>query len=167
MAKAKPGASLGDVGPETPAAMAGAEVRTHQDEGKAPVRRKFRDHLLENMARPRKYKDEMKPPLISGRQKDAGIRLFEAWCNTIRSPAQSYIYVQSTPDWGEVALGSVKRIWELQDVSKFIPDECRDVVLCVCVQQIPVYHGATAQQGRDRLDMLKAGLDAIADGLGI
>lgn len=163
----KPIAPVGDIGPETEAALAGCIVRTVSEPGKTPTRRKYRDHLLEHMARPRQYRGETKPPQITGRQRDAGIALHDAWCETERRPAQSGVVVDVTPDWDGIILQQVERTWAYSRVSALIPRECRDVVAMVVHQQIPVGHDAGPRTAEMRLELLRIGLTAVADGLGL
>ncbi len=165
MAKRKQPPSVGDLGPDGPAAVAGTTVHEIARQGRSPVRRRFRDHLLEIMAKPRVYKSTTSPPLITGRQRDAGIELYKAWCETGRSPEKTGVYVDNTPDWAAIALQQIERKVAWAAVSALIPDDCRDVVLNVVVRQFPIYHNATAQEGRVRLETLRRGLDSVASGL--
>lgn len=146
---------------DTPAQNAGCEIRTIAEPGKSGIRRRHRDHLLEVMAKPRKYGNTTKPAQITPRQRDAGIRLLEAWCETQRSPEQSGNYVQNSPDWDAIALNGVERIWDFQEVSQHLPQQYRDAVLTAVVNQII----PDAWLYEQWLSDLRAGLDAIADGL--
>ena len=142
---------------ETEAHKAGVREELIQREGRSPEKRRKRYHLLEELAKPRQYGKHKSPPLITGKQMDAGLALNDAWCETQRSPDPKPESVDSSPDWDAIALGQVERVWKLSAVTKLIPPHCRDVVLQVCTMQIPT----------EDMDTLKEGLDAIAEGLGL
>ena len=152
---------IGDIGPETPAAMAGCEVRYTRENGKAPARSKFRDHLLAHLAKDRKYWKRVQPAWITGRQRDAGLALHDAWCETERGKGPIKEYVQTSPDWAAIALQNAERIWQFSDVTTHLPRHCRDIVVQVCIQQIEPDGADKAERMAD----LCEGLTAIADGL--
>lgn len=153
----------GDLGPDTPAAMDGATIHEIARDGRSPVRRKFRDHLLEKMARPRKYDGKHVDPLITDRQKRAGLEIHDAWCETELRPEQTGVYVDVVPDFDAITLRAVERIVAFSDISKHIPKASWGVVYQVCIAQVPVYHGVTTAQGEERLAYLRSGLDVVAD----
>ncbi|MFK7944557.1 MAG: hypothetical protein AB8B85_16810, partial [Paracoccaceae bacterium] len=142
---------------DTDAQNAGCEITQVEVEGKSTVRIRKRNHLLDQMAKARVYGKHTSPPLITERQAKAGNALHDAWCENMRSGGPIKEYVQSSPDWGSIALANVERIWKFTDVTKYLPSQHRDVVLQVCNVQIPT----------DDLKGLRLGLDAIADGLGL
>lgn len=141
---------------ETEAQMAGATVEVIERPGREPEVKRMRYHLLERLAKSFDYgKGRVSPAQITGRQRDAGLALHEAWCETMRSPAQTHVFVDKSVDWSGIAIASAERIATFADVSKFLPQKHRDVVLTVVIHQMPVEDMAS----------LKAGLDAVADGL--
>ena len=154
----------GDVGPETEAAMAGATIEPLEREGRSTVRRKYRDHLLETLAKPRTYRGAVCPPQITARQRNAGIILFEAWCATETTPEKGGVYVDASPDWAAVILGRIERTWAFANISRGIPGDCEDVVKRAVLMQIHPHEGTTSpSEARRAMDRLRRGLDALAD----
>ncbi|MFK7944632.1 MAG: hypothetical protein AB8B85_17225 [Paracoccaceae bacterium] len=142
---------------DTEAQNAGCEITMIEAEGKSTVKIRKRHHLLDQMAKAQQYGKHISPALLTQRQANAGFALHDAWCENMRSGGPMNEYVQSSPDWGGIALANIERIWKLTDVTKHLPSQHRDVVLQVCNMQIPT----------DDLKGLRAGLDAIAEGLGL
>lgn len=137
--------------------MAGATIELiDRGAGRSPEKRRRRYHLLEHLAKPRNYgKGRQYPPLITGRQRDAGLALHDAWCETQRSPTATNEFVDKSIDWDGIALANAVRIGKFAHVSQYLPQRYRDVVLLVCISQIAT----------EDMDTLRAGLDAIAEGL--
>ena len=143
---------------ETDAQMAGTTVELIERPGREPEVKRMRYHLLEHMAKSHRAannKGPWHPAQITERQRNAGLALHEAWCETMCSPAQTHVFVDKSVDWDGIAIASAERIATFADVSKFLPAKHRDVVLTVVIHQIPV----------EDLSGLRAGLDAVADGL--
>jgi len=124
--------------------------------GRAKEKRRRRYHLLHTLAQPRNYgSGRVFPPRITRRQQDAGERLHEAWCETMRSPTGTNEYVDKSVDWDGIALANAERIGKFAEVSQHLPQRYRDVVLTVVIHQVMV----------EDIDALRAGLNAVADGL--
>lgn len=142
---------------ETEAQNAGATIELiDRGNGRAKEKRRRRYLLVEHLAKPQDYgRGNIVPAKLTFRQKEAGIALHEAWCETERSPAQTHVFVDKSVDWDGIAIASAERIATFADVSQFLPAKHRDVVLTVVIHQIPV----------EDLSGLRAGLDAVADGL--
>ena len=142
---------------ETEAQMAGSTIELiDRGAGRSPEKRRRRYHLLEHLAKPRNYgSGRVYPPLLTGQQRDAGLALHDAWCETQRSPTATNEFVDKSIDWDGIALANAVRIGKFASVSRLLPQQYRDTVLTVVIHQMPV----------DDMDALRAGLDAIARGL--
>ena len=149
--------TTGEVGPITEAALSGCVVETFQDDGKTTVEAKRRYHFLDQLSKPRKYGKHTSPALITQRQASAGFAIHDAWCETERGAGPMKEFVQSSPDWGSIAVANADRIGRFASVTKHLPQQYRNTVLQVVNMQIPT----------DDLSGLRAGLDAVADGLGL
>jgi hypothetical protein len=143
---------------ETEAQNAGCVVEVvDKGEGKSSVKARRRYHLLDQMAKTQQYGKHISPALLTQRQANAGFKVHDAWCETMRGGGPVKEYVQSSPDWGGIAIANADRIGKFAAVTCHLPQQHRDVVLQVCNMQIPT----------DDLSGLRAGLDAIAEGLGL
>jgi len=141
---------------ETEAQNAGTVIEMiDRGPGRAKEKRRRRYHLLDKISKPTQYKGRTFKARITTRQRDAGERLFEAWCETMRSPTPTNEFVDKSVDWDGIALQNAARIGMFAEVSKHLPQKYRDVVLTVVIHQIMV----------DDIDGLRAGLDAVAEGL--
>lgn len=150
-----------DTGPDTPAQRQGATYSATRG-GRDGEIIKRREHLLVALSSPRTYGSTTRPELITGRQRDAGIALHDAWCETMRGSGPIGEHVDSSPDWSAIALANAERIGRFGAVSAFLPGHCRDVVLMVCIQQVDIIDDYDR-----RLAELREGLTAIADGIGM
>ena len=144
---------------------AGCEIDQIQREGRAPLLRRTRTHLLERMAKPRQIRGRPAPALITRRQMDAGLAYFNAWCNTQKTPEQNGVFVDCTPDWDGITLMGVERIAQLAAFSKWISRENRWLVNQVCLMQVPIRHNRDYRTAKRFVCLLRSELDAMADGL--
>ena len=137
--------------------MAGSTIELiDRGAGRSPEKRRRRYHLLEHLAKPRNYgSGRVYPPLLTGQQRDAGLALHDAWCETQRSPTATNEFVDKSIDWDGIALANAERIGKFAEVCQHLPQRYRDVVLTVVIDQIMV----------EDIEALRAGLNAVAEGL--
>lgn len=142
---------------ETKAQNAGTTIELiDRGKGRSPEKRRRRYHMLDRLAKFIDYgKGRTSPARITQRQCDAGFKLLDAWCETELSPSMAHEFVDKSVDWDGIALANAQRSAAWASVSRFLPARHRDVVLTVVIHQIPV----------EDMDGLRAGLDAVADGL--
>ena len=89
---------------ETEAQNAGTVIEMiDRGPGRAKEKRRRRYHLLDKISKPTQYKGRTFKARITTRQRDAGERLFEAWCETMRSPTATSEYVDKSVDWDGIA----------------------------------------------------------------
>jgi len=134
---------------ETEAQNAGTTIELIDlGRGRAKEKRRRRYHMLDRLAKFIDYgKGRTSPARITHRQRDAGFKLFDAWCETELSPSMTHEFVDKSVDWDGIALANAERSAAWANVSRFLPAQYRDVVLTVVIHQIPV----------DDMDSLRAG----------
>lgn len=141
----------------TPAQEAGTETANVAKDGRVILRR-HRYQLFEAMSRHRTEGEKRIHPELTKRQYIAAEKLHEAWCRTQQSPSKSGEFVDTTPDWGAVALGAAIRAFELADLTACLPRSAHGPTMALIEKQ--VHPG-------DKLDDVRRGLDMIADYLRI
>ena len=151
-----------DLGPDTPAQRTGTvlEFRVHRGQ---QVQGRRREHPLDRLHR---------TGAITEPQRDAGFALLDAWCECQRSPEQSGVYVQNTPDWAALALQAAERNAAWSDLYTLVPRDSRRVIGHVVIEGRPLYRlprylssvrprVVNVRMARRYRAQLVAGLDAL------
>lgn len=144
----------GDTGPDTAAQRAGAVVLELQEDNGAVFRRKRRDHALEIIQRRGD---------ISARQMAAGLVLYAAAADTMRSPESAFsrVYVDASPQPDNVAIMQAERVGRLAAITQHIPRGCWPIVEAVCVRSV------VPARGFDDCARLQVALDIVGNHLGL
>lgn len=167
---AMPEAKTGDIGPDTPAQRQGRIIEAADwacpETGKRMnpngIRRARKIDLIES------YYRRSTNPLIDARQFKAAQALRNAYEQTQKSaPAIKKVQVDTTPKPDANVAIMIDRISGYHSISKLIPSECMAVIDTVVMQNRaigshPAYKAWNHAKG---VDLLRQGLDAIAEGL--
>ncbi len=156
--------SSGDTGPDTEAQRKGALYPVDPTTG---AERKFREHILERMARPRGRKDA----LITRRQCAAGMALLDKYERTMLSSATSWTrdYVDTSPALGDVNVARLVAQSRFEKVHDIVPSESRPIVFQVVCKGRAIKGDITssAREAAMLIGLLRAGLEAVAGKLSI
>lgn len=159
----------GDIGPKTPAALAGTTIMVFREDNGAEFRRKYRDHALEIMARSKHRNGKPRQPEISTRQRDAGLRLHEAYCRTELSGDAPFtkVYVDVSPDPSAVALSQAERVTEYAKLMSEIPSDLRGPVWHVAVmsKMLRAGYSKDGKEAAMHKAQLQVALDLLANHL--
>ena len=152
----------GDVGPQTDAQLAGAEIFTYRADSGARFRIKRRRHILEIMYEGGK---------LTFRQCRAGMALHGRYCKTQLSAESAFsrVFVDASPRPGDAAVKQAERVADLAKLSRHIPKGMREVVWHVAVLGQPLRRGFSrdGKEASMHSAMLKVALDLLANALGM
>ncbi len=157
-------AVYGDVGPQTPAQLRGAEI-VERVEGGARIRLKRRVLAIEELAR----STRRRPARITPRQLAAGLALRDAWEETQRLGEVSWARVRV--DGGRLNDGVLRRLGAQRAYGRLldaVDPADRGAVTAIVIYGIRPREFAGSGSGAAlALAALRRGLDAIADALGL
>lgn len=143
----------------------------YREDNGAEFRRKHRDHVLEIMASSKRRNGKAKQPEISTRQRDAGLRLHEAYCRTELSGDAPFtkVYVDVSPDPAAVALAQAERVTEYAILMAKVPQNMRGPVWHVAVMSKFLRSGYSkdGKEASMHKAQLQVALDLLANHLRI
>lgn len=162
MARKKRKATLppsGDIGPDTEAQRDGA---IYPVDTKTGARRKFREHVLDRLARRRGNKRA----LITKRQCAAGLALLEKYERTMLSPPPAWTrdFVDASPIPGDVNVARLVAQTRFERIHDVVPMPSRPVVFQVVCEGRSIRPGITtsALEAAMLIGLLREGLEAVA-----
>ena len=138
----------------------------YQVDSETGARRKFREHVLQRMARPRGHK----LALVTRRQCAAGMALLEKYERTQLSspPAWSRDFVDAGPIPGDVNVARLEARERFEKVHAIVPMESRPVVFqVVCEGRSIGDITGSMSEARMLIGLLRDGLEAVATELSI
>lgn len=161
----------GDIGPDTPAQMAGAVVLSIVEDSGAEFLRKRKDHALEIMAGSKHLNGKPKKPEISARQCAAGLELHGLWCTTFKTGDAPFtkVFVDTSPNPAAVALMKAERVTKYKNLKEHIPKALLGPIGHVVLKGQLLLDGYSRDEKEAlcHTAMLQVALDILGNELGI